>query len=180
MIFRPSCAFSPSINVSFASQTFYRNQTYSFTVVSSAASGSYFFECVGWVLAPQNFAAPFSAEFQLFKNASSSYPLNRATTASSNSIVLSSASSSSNPFSRLNSTPATFASVSARPLQFLPKSFSSPSIKLPTKTSSPKRRSPPIPPSPKCPLAPGLGVAPSGLVSSSVSPTLEPKWSASI
>ena len=96
MIFRPSCAFSPSINVSFASQTFYRNQTYSFTVVSSAASGSYFFECVGWVLAPQNFAAPFSAEFQLFKNASSSYPLNRATTASSNSIVLSSASSSSN------------------------------------------------------------------------------------
>ena len=96
MIFRPSCAFSPSINVSFASQTFYRNQTYSFTVVSSAASGSYFFECVGWVLAPQYFAAPFSAEFQLFKNASSSYPLNRAITESSNSIVLSSASSSSN------------------------------------------------------------------------------------
>jgi hypothetical protein len=94
--FRPACLFSPGLNVSFDSLTFYRNATFSFTFGSSAAAGSYFFECVGWVLSSQFLAAPFSAMLQMFQNSSLFESIFRAAVVSSQSVTLSSAFSSSN------------------------------------------------------------------------------------
>ena len=85
------------MNISFDSATFYQNTRFSFTFGSSAAAGSYFYECTGWVLSAQHFSAPFSAVFQLFQNSSSSVPLSQAVSVSSQSVAFSSAFASSNP-----------------------------------------------------------------------------------